>query len=116
MQYPGYVVGHDRVLAIVHRRQDARDLCRLLPPGTFHLSALMCAAHRKHVLEEIGRALRSGGTCRVVSTTLVEAGVDLDFPVVYRTLGGVDAMAQAAGRCNREGRMADEQGRPLPGR
>lgn len=96
----------DRALVIVQRRDDARDLCRLLPEGTFHLSALMCAAHRRERLAEIARILReTNEPCRVVATTLVEAGVDLDFPVVYRALGGVDAMAQAAGRCNREGRL-----------
>ena len=111
------VKGLDRVLVIVQRRDDARVLCRLLPPDTFHLSALMCAAHRREVLGQIGEALRKPGqTCRVVSTTLVEAGVDLDFPIVYRALGGVDALAQAAGRCNREGRLTDAQGRPIPGR
>jgi len=107
---------HDRVLVIVQRRDDARDLCRLLPPSTFHLSALMCAAHRREVLARVAAALRAGNGCRVVSTTLVEAGVDLDFPVVYRALGGVDALAQAAGRCNREGRLLDAEGRPAPGR
>ncbi|MDG3004768.1 CRISPR-associated helicase/endonuclease Cas3 [Paludisphaera mucosa] len=108
--------GRGRVLVIVQRRDDARALCELLGPGAFHLSALMCAAHRREVLARIAGALRGGGACRVVSTTLVEAGVDLDFPVVYRDLGGVDALAQAAGRCNREGRLADEHGRPIPGR
>jgi len=110
------VKGHDQVLVIVQRRDDARDLCRLMPPGTFHLSALMCAAHRREVLARIAEAIKSKRTCRVVSTTLVEAGVDLDFPVVYRALGGVDALAQAAGRCNREGRLTDAEGRPAPGR
>jgi CRISPR-associated endonuclease/helicase Cas3 len=107
---------HPRVLAIVQRRDDARALGELLGEGAFHLSALMCAAHRRDVLARIAEALKGEGTCRVVSTTLVEAGVDLDFPVVYRDLGGVDALAQAAGRCNREGRLADEKGRPIPGR
>ena len=110
------VAGHERVLVIVHRRDDARDLCRLLPKDTYHLSALMCPAHRRVVLERIAATLKAGGPCRVVSTTLVEAGVDLDFPVVYRALGGVDSMAQAAGRCNREGRLCDAEGRPIPGR
>jgi CRISPR-associated endonuclease/helicase Cas3 len=110
------VVRHPRVLAIVHRRQDARDLCRLLPEDTLHLSALMCAAHRREVLDRITRALEGDGPCRVVSTNLVEAGVDVDFPVVYRALGGVDAMAQAAGRCNRNGRLRDPEGRPVTGR
>ncbi len=107
---------HDRVLVIVQRRDDARDLCRLLPEGSFHLSALMCAAHRREVLSRIDAALKGGKPCRVVATTLVEAGVDLDFPIVYRALGGVDALAQAAGRCNREGRLVDDRGRPIPGR
>ncbi|HEV3167989.1 MAG TPA: CRISPR-associated endonuclease Cas3'' [Isosphaeraceae bacterium] len=98
---------HERVLAIVHKRNDARDLWRLLPEDTFHLSALMCSAHRKQVLDEIRLELKGNKPCRVVSTTLVEAGVDLDFPAVFRALGGADAMAQAAGRCNREGKLTD---------
>jgi CRISPR-associated endonuclease/helicase Cas3 len=96
---------HERVLTIVHRREDARTLARLLPEGTFHLSALMCAAHRSQVLEQIRSALRTSGSVHVVSTQLVEAGVDLDFPVVYRAFGGLDSIAQAAGRCNREGTL-----------
>ncbi|MDG3002826.1 CRISPR-associated endonuclease Cas3'' [Paludisphaera mucosa] len=111
------VTADDRVLTIVQRRDDARDLWRLMPAGTFHLSALMCPAHRRLVLKEIAAALADPGrACRVVSTTLVEAGVDLDFPVVYRALGGVDALAQAAGRCNRSGLLTDDQGRARPGR
>jgi CRISPR-associated endonuclease/helicase Cas3 len=96
---------NERVLTIVHRREDARTLARLLPEGTFHLSALMCAAHRSQVIGKIRSALRISGPVRVVSTQLVEAGVDLDFPVVYRAFGGLDSIAQAAGRCNREGRL-----------
>ncbi|MDR2124311.1 MAG: CRISPR-associated endonuclease Cas3'' [Desulfovibrio sp.] len=75
----------------------------------FHLSALMCPEHRTETLTGIHTALNAykngGSPCRVVSTTLVEAGVDLDFPVVYRAEAGIDSVAQAAGRCNREGRM-----------
>lgn len=101
---------HEKVLAIVHRRDDARTLTRLLPENTFHLSRLMCAAHRLQVLEEIRNALKEGSIeiVRVVSTQLVEAGVDLDFPVVYRAFGGMDAVAQAAGRCNREGILSEK--------
>lgn len=100
------LVAHPQVMAIVHRRQDARDLARLLPEdGRFHLSALMCAAHRSVRLREIGKTLKTGTACRVVSTQLVEAGVDLDFPVVYRALAGLDSLTQAGGRCNREGRQ-----------
>jgi len=96
---------HRQVLAVVHRRADARDLARLLPEeGRFHLSALMCAAHRKAVLDRVKAALEADRPCRLVSTQVVEAGVDIDFPVVYRALGGLDSVVQAAGRCNREGR------------
>ena len=101
----------DCVLAIVNTRKAARELQRLMPEGTLHLSALMCGAHRKDVIAEIKQRLqakRAGGDLRplrVVSTQLVEAGVDIDFPVVYRALAGLDSIAQAAGRCNREGRL-----------
>jgi len=93
------------VLAIVNTRRHARDLHRLMPPGTKHLSALMCAQHRSKVIAEIKTGLREGRPVRAVSTQLVEAGVDVDFPVVYRALAGMDSIAQAAGRCNREGRL-----------
>ena len=101
----------DCVLAIVNTRKAARELQRLMPEGTLHLSALMCGAHRKDVIAHIKERLkakregRDTRPLRVVSTQLVEAGVDIDFPVVYRALAGLDSIAQAAGRCNREGRM-----------
>jgi CRISPR-associated endonuclease/helicase Cas3 len=99
------------VLAVVHRRADARDLCKAMDGALgderpVHLSALMCPEHRSRVIGEIKSRKARGEPVRVVSTQLVEAGVDLDFAVVYRALGGIDALAQAAGRCNREGRMA----------
>jgi CRISPR-associated endonuclease/helicase Cas3 len=94
---------HDSVLAIVNSRRHARELHRMMPPGTLHLSALMCGAHRSRVIAEIKQRLKDGLPTRVVSTQLVEAGVDLDFPVVYRAFAGLDSIAQAAGRCNREG-------------
>lgn len=97
---------HPRVLCIVDRRDDARILHGLLPPDTVHLSGLMCGQHRSERIAEIKRRLRNPNTpLRVISTQLVEAGVDLDFPVVYRALAGLDSIAQAAGRCNREGRL-----------
>lgn len=105
------ITAEDCVLAIVSTRKAARELHRLLPPGTLHLSALMCGAHRKAVIAHIKARLaaKREGTdlepLRVVSTQLVEAGVDIDFPVVFRALAGLDAIAQAAGRCNREGRL-----------
>ncbi|MDB5939861.1 MAG: CRISPR-associated helicase/endonuclease Cas3, partial [Polaromonas sp.] len=101
----------DCVLAIVGTRNSARELQRRLPPGTLHLSALMCGSHRKEVIDQIKTRLKAKreGTdlepLRVVSTNLVEAGVDIDFPVVYRALAGLDSIAQAAGRCNREGKL-----------
>lgn len=99
------LVQHERVLCVVNRRDDARELVRLLPPGAFHLSALMCGEHRSRTLASIREALEGFGAVRVVSTQLVEAGVDLDFPVVYRAYTGLDSVAQAAGRCNRESRL-----------
>jgi CRISPR-associated endonuclease/helicase Cas3 len=99
-----------QVLAVVHKRDDARNLARELQAiapdeRVWHLSALMCAAHRSEVLAQIKESLAQGAACRVVSTQLVEAGVDVDFPVVYRALGGLDSIVQAAGRCNREGHL-----------
>lgn len=101
------------VLSIVNTRRHARDLYELLPDdgNKLHLSAHMCAEHRSAVLAEIrGRLLaRQQGdhrALRVVSTQLVEAGVDVDFPVVYRAMAGLDSIAQAAGRCNREGKLS----------
>ncbi|MDE2129368.1 MAG: CRISPR-associated endonuclease Cas3'' [Betaproteobacteria bacterium] len=99
---------HDSVLAIVNRRQDARELWKKMPEGTLHLSALMCGAHRSQVIGDIKARLKAGMPTRVVSTQLVEAGVDVDFPVVFRALAGLDSIAQAAGRCNREGRLTNK--------
>ena len=101
----GEIRQHNRVLTIVNRRNDARELWDLMPEGTLHLSALMCGEHRSQVIGDIKARLQAGTSTRVVSTQLVEAGVDVDFPVVYRALAGLDSIAQAAGRCNREGRL-----------
>ena len=94
---------HPCVLAVVNSRADARELHRRMPEGTVHLSALMCGEHRSRVIADVKQHLLVGEAVRVVSTQLVEAGVDVDFPVVYRALAGLDSIAQAAGRCNREG-------------
>ena len=94
-----------QVLCVVNSRRDCRELFGLMPPGTIHLSAAMCGAHRSKVIAAIKAALRSGAEIRVVSTQLVEAGVDVDFPVVYRSFAGLSSIAQSAGRCNREGKL-----------
>jgi len=99
---------HETVLVIVNTRADCRELHRRMPPRTIHLSALMCGEHRSVVIAKIKEMLSNGEPVRVVSTQLIEAGVDIDFPVVYRALAGLDSIAQAAGRCNREGKMADK--------
>lgn len=94
-----------QVLCIVNTRRHAQDLySRLKGEGTFHLSTLMTPVHRSRVLDGIRERLKKGEACRVVSTSLVEAGVDVDFPTVYREETGLDSEIQAAGRCNREGR------------
>lgn len=98
----------NQVLCIVNTKSHAAALYSLVrantSDGVFHLSTRLCAAHRADLLHEIRRRLRAGLPCRVVSTQLIEAGVDIDFPVVYRAVCGLDSLAQAAGRCNREGR------------
>ncbi len=102
------VAEHDDVLVITHLRRDARLLTELLDErlgtrATVHLSALICPEHRTRLLAEVRERRAAGEPIRVVSTQLIEAGVDIDFPVVFRAMAGLDSLAQAAGRCNREG-------------
>ena len=98
---------HSQVLCVVNTRSHARTLFDGLgpDPARFHLSARMCPAHRSAKIASIRARLDNGEPCQVVSTQLIEAGVDLDFPVVFRSLAGLDSLAQAAGRCNRNGRL-----------
>ena len=99
----------EQVLCVVNTRRAAREVYQQLSgPGNFHLSTLMYPAHRRRILDEIRQRLRDGLPCRVVSTSLIEAGVDVDFPAVYRELAGLDSILQAAGRCNREGKRPPE--------
>jgi CRISPR-associated endonuclease/helicase Cas3 len=126
------VAQHPAALAIVNTRADASDLLSAVNAASadaepsLHLSAAMCGQHRADVIASIRDRLaaRLRGDLRplrVVSTQLVEAGVDVDFPVVFRALAGLDSIAQAAGRCNREGRLGPSGGhvevfvRPIPG-
>jgi CRISPR-associated endonuclease/helicase Cas3 len=116
------VARNDAVLAIVNTRRDAADLTRALDRAvgqdaqTLHLSTSLCGQHRADLIDTIRSRLaqRAEGSdlpVRVVSTQLVEAGVDIDFPVAFRALSGLDSIAQAAGRCNREGRLGPKGGR-----
>lgn len=98
-------------LIIVNTKKHAKALFEKMPlEGTFHLSTWMCPHHRKNIILEIKKRLMYHKECRVVSTQLIEAGVDIDFPVVYRELAGLDSLIQSAGRCNREGKLKDKQG------
>ena len=100
---------HERVLCIVNTRRDARELFERLPREgiTLHLSRNMCPAHIAATIRRLKEALADERqpVVRVVATQLIEAGVDIDFPVVYRQEAGLDSILQAAGRCNREGRL-----------
>lgn len=98
-----------QALCIVNTKKKAQVLYQALKgQGVFHLSTAMYPKHRKRVLEEVRRCLNAGERCLVLSTSLVEAGVDLDFHSVYRQLAGIDSVIQAAGRCNREGKRSPE--------
>ncbi len=99
--------GLEQVLCIVNSRKAAQNIFSLMTQeGSFHLSTLMTPARRQAIFGEIRERLKNGLPCRVVSTSLIEAGVDVDFPAVYRELAGLDSVLQAAGRCNREGRRS----------
>lgn len=103
------LIQHPRVLCIVNTRRDAQELYSRLPQEgvTIHLSKMMCPAHIRQQLGRLKEALKSpgNGIVRVVSTQLIEAGIDIDFPVVFRQEAGLDSILQAAGRCNREGKL-----------
>lgn len=102
-----WLTGQDQVLCVVNLKKHALrlfvELRTMGGEGLYHLSTSMCPAHRKAVLQQVRSRLKRRERCRLVSTQCIEAGVDLDFPVVYRAFGPLDAIAQAAGRCNRNG-------------
>lgn len=96
---------HEQVLCIVNQRRVAQEIyARINEEGTYCLTTLIYPAARKTKLEEIRERLEEGLPCRIIATSLIEAGVDLDFPRVFRQEAGLDSVIQAAGRCNREGR------------
>ena len=101
---------YPQMLVIVNNRRHARSLYDQAKhlDGTFHLTTLMCAKHRSQKLDGIRDRLKNGEPCRVIATSLIEAGVDVDFPLVMRAEAGLDSVAQAAGRCNREGKRPSE--------
>ena len=106
---------HDSALCIVNSRRDASQLYHALleegkkPQDVIHLSRNMCSAHLKERIAEVRHRLKAGLPTLVISTQLIEAGVDIDLPIVYRAMSGLDSIVQAGGRCNREGK------RPAPG-
>lgn len=118
-QVAARVQAEQQILVIVNTRRDATMLIDILvpddtiddeyDPDLFHLSTRLCGMHRKVVLEEVRRRLKAGKPCRLIATQVVEAGVDVDFPLVMRAIGPLDRIVQAAGRANREGNM------PYPG-
>ncbi len=112
MHLAAEVRNEKKVLCVVNLKNHSAALLDELKgtDAVFHLSTNLCALHRRAVLDEVRARLKNGTPCRLVSTQCVEAGVDVDFPVVYRAMSPLDSIAQAAGRCNREGRLMDDAG------
>jgi CRISPR-associated endonuclease/helicase Cas3 len=117
-QVADWMQEHRQALCVVNTRDHASQLfdeltARGLGPGAlFHLSTRMCAAHRLERIQDIRERLACGLPCTVVSTQLIEAGVDLDFPVAFRALGPLDSIVQTAGRVDREGKLTAAKGAP----
>ena len=100
----------EQVLCIVNKKEHAHVLYQALQDeNTFCLTTLLYPLHRTAALSKIKERLKNGLPCRVIATSLVEAGVDFDFPIVYRAEAGLDSIIQAAGRCNREGKRLTEE-------
>lgn len=117
-----WMIGHSQALGVVNLRDHAAKLFDQLaskialqgsrPDSPFHLSTRMCPAHRLEIISRIRERLKAGLPCLVVSTQLIEAGVDVDFPVAFRSLGPLDSVVQVAGRADREGKLTDSLGAP----
>lgn len=104
-------------LIIVNTKRHAEDLFYILNNNvdTYYLSTNLCPIHISNIIKEIKYRLKNNLECTVISTRLIEAGVDIDFPVVYRSLCGIDSIIQSAGRCNREGKLTDMNGNLVKG-
>lgn len=107
------ISGREQALVIVNSRRHATDLYREARDagldGLIHLTTRQYAAHRRRILEDVRRRLKDGRPCRLIATSLIEAGVDVDFPVAWRAEAGLDQIIQAAGRVNREGRKPRDE-------
>ncbi len=109
------IKNNKQILIIVNNRRHAYTLFESagVDKNHYHLTTLMCAIHRRKVLDDIRQQLKAGNPCKVISTSLIEAGVDVDFPLVMRAEAGLDSVAQAAGRCNREGSRSKKESETL---
>lgn len=104
------VRGLARCMVVLNTRPQALSLLEAFGPeaSPVHLSTFLCPAHRRDVLTDVKASLAAGEPCLLVTTQVVETGVDLDFPAVFRAMGPLDRIVQAAGRCNREGGLPDK--------
>lgn len=101
----------EQVLCIASTKKEAEKIFELLDREAMYLSTNLCPAHRREIIREMKTRLRDGKPCRVVSTSIISVGVDIDFPVVYLQYTGLDSLIQGAGRCNREGRQSLQKSR-----
>ena len=96
---------YDNALIIVNKRKTARELYDICSGNKYHLSTYMTPLHRSEIIAKIKEDIKNGINTTVISTSLIEAGVDLDFKAVFREIAGIDNILQSGGRCNREGKM-----------
>lgn len=101
----------EQVLCIASTKKEAEKIVELLDGEAMYLSTNLCPAHRREIIQKMKTRLRDGKTCRVVSTSIISVGVDIDFPVVYLQYTGLDSLIQGAGRCNREGKQSLQKSR-----